>query len=136
MNAPFSSATAEARLTTHLKNMGVHDGETLHGFRSGCAIALALKGADLAEIMDHVGWNRRHTALSYLQHAKVLNPAGASERLASSDITDKTNPWQNTNTPFKNALYALSTQRTQTKEDRTHQKIKIWVRAGDVIILV
>ena len=40
--------------------MGADDGETLHGFRSGCAITLALTGA---EIMDHVGWARRHTAL-------------------------------------------------------------------------
>ena len=56
----------------------------LHGFRSGCAITLALTGADLAEIMDHVGWTRRHTALYYMQLAKVLNPARASARLASN----------------------------------------------------
>ena len=37
---------------------------------------LALKGADLelSEIMDHIGWTRRHTALYYLQLAYVLNP--------------------------------------------------------------
>ena len=27
----------------------------LHGFRTGCAITLALTGADLSEIMEHVG---------------------------------------------------------------------------------
>ena len=64
--------------------MNADNGETLHGFRSGCAITLALTGADLAEIMDHVGWTRRHTALYYMQLAKVLNPAGASARLAST----------------------------------------------------
>ena len=46
--------------------MGSDDGETLHSFRSGCAITLALSGAELSEIMDHVGWTRRHTALHYL----------------------------------------------------------------------
>ena len=32
--------------------MGQDDGETLHGFRSGCAITLALSGVELTEIMD------------------------------------------------------------------------------------
>lgn len=60
------------------KEMGSDDEETLHGFRAGCAITLALSGAELSEIMDHVGWTRRHTALHYLQLAKVLNPSEAS----------------------------------------------------------
>ena len=46
--------------------MGSDDGETLHGFRPRCAITLKLSGAELSEIMDHVGWTRRHTALHYL----------------------------------------------------------------------
>ena len=54
---------------------------TLHGFRSGCVITLALTGADLAEIMDLVSWTRRHTALYYMQLAKVFNSTGASVRL-------------------------------------------------------
>ena len=58
---------------TYLNEMGADDGETLHGFRAGCAITLALTGADIAEIMDHVGWTRHHTAHYYLQLAKVLN---------------------------------------------------------------
>ena len=68
-NAPFTSSAAESRLKSYLKEMKADSGETLHGFRSGCAITLALTGADLAEIMDHVGWNRRHTALYYMQLA-------------------------------------------------------------------
>ncbi len=75
---PFTSAAAEARLKTYLKAMGVDEGETLHGFRAGCAITLALTEADLSKIMEHVGWNRRHTALYYMQLAKVLHPEGAS----------------------------------------------------------
>ena len=83
-DAPFSSSAAESRLKGYLKEIKADNGETLHGFRSGFAITLALTGADLAEIMDHVGWTRRHTALYYMQLAKVLNPAGASARLAST----------------------------------------------------
>ena len=78
VNAAFTSSAAEARLRTYLKEMGSDDGETLHGFRSGCAITLALSEVELSEVMDHVGWTQRHTALYYLQLAKVVNPAGAS----------------------------------------------------------
>ena len=56
LDAPFSSTAAEARLKGYLREMGSDDGETLHGFRAGCAITLALSGAELSEIMGHVGW--------------------------------------------------------------------------------
>ena len=77
--------------------MGADDGETLYGFRSGFAITLALTCADLSEIMDHVGWARRHTALYYLKLAKVLNPFGASGRLAAGDLMEAINPWLDVN---------------------------------------
>ena len=96
-DAPFSSSAAESRLKGYLKEMNADNGETLHGFRSGCAITLALTGADLAEIMDHVGWTRRHTALYYMQLAKVLNPAGASARLASNIGMEPSCLWQDIN---------------------------------------
>ena len=96
IDAPFSSSAAEARLKVYLKEMGADDGETLHGFRSRCAITLALSGVELSEIMDHVGWSRRHTALQYLQLAKVLNPAGASATLAATE-TDALMDWQDIN---------------------------------------
>ena len=97
VDSPFSSATTKACLKSYLKNMRADDGEMLHGFRSGCAITLALTGADLSEIMDHVEWTRRHTALYYLQLAKVLNPSGASGWLAATDSTEVINPWQDVN---------------------------------------
>lgn len=96
-NAPLSSSTAEARLKVYLKDMGMDEGETLHGFRSGCAITLALKGAELSEIMVHVGWSRRHTALYYLQLAKVLQPGGASAKLACEESPNLTSPWDDMN---------------------------------------
>lgn len=37
-DSPFTSAAAEARLKVYLKKMGADNGETLRGFRSGCAI--------------------------------------------------------------------------------------------------
>lgn len=96
-NAPLSSSTAEARLKLYLQDMKADQGETLHGFRSGCAITLALTGADLSEIMEHIGWARRHTALYYLQLAKVLNPSGASSKLADSSVDKVVSPWQDMN---------------------------------------
>jgi hypothetical protein len=97
VNEPFTSSAAEARLKKYLKDMGSDDGETLHGFRAGCAITLALSGIELSEVMDHVGWNQRHTALYYLKLAKVLNPAGASSRLAQVDLSDTTQQWEDAN---------------------------------------
>ena len=77
--------------------MGSDDGETLHGFRSGCAITLVLRGAELSEIMDHAGWTRRRTALHYLQLAKVLNPSGVSTRLAETTSDEVTTTWEDLN---------------------------------------
>jgi hypothetical protein len=96
-DSPFSSSAAEARLKVYLQEMNVDEGETLHGFRSGCAITLALSGAELSEIMDHVGWSRRHTALYYMQLAKVLHPSGASARLASNIGAEASHDWQDIN---------------------------------------
>ena len=97
LDAPFNSTTAEACLKVYLKEMGSDNGENLHGFTAGCAITLALSGAELSEIMDNVGWTRRHTALYYLQLAKILNPAGASARLSAVDVPSVSSEWQNIN---------------------------------------
>lgn len=96
-NSPLSSSTAEARLKLYLQEMGADDGETLHGFRAGCAVTLALSGAELSEIMDHVGWTRRHTALYYIKLAKVLNPQGASATLASDNVGEGIVGWTEMN---------------------------------------
>ncbi|CAB3980645.1 LIGHT-DEPENDENT SHORT HYPOCOTYLS 6 [Paramuricea clavata] len=113
VNAAFMSSAAEARLRTYLKEMGSDDGETLHGFRSGYAITLALSGVELSEVMDHVGWTQRHRALYYLQLAKVLNPAGASSRLAQVDLSAVTQKWGDTNElrQFVSAFPSLPSQK-------------------------
>ena len=108
INAPFTSSAAEARLKKYLMEMGTGEEATLHGFRAGCAITLALSGVELSEVMDHVGWTQRHTALYYLQLAKVLNPAGVSARLAQADLTSVTEHWENANDLRQFVLYTVS----------------------------
>ena len=96
-DSPFTSATAEVRLKVYLKKIGSDNGETLHGFRSGCVITLALTGEELSEIIGHVGSSNRHTALYYMPLAKVLNPCWASAKLASSEVFNIPNAWQDIN---------------------------------------
>ena len=47
--------------------------------------------------MDHVGWSRRHTALYYMQLAKVMNPTGASQRLTSPAALEASQSWSDIN---------------------------------------
>ena len=96
-DAPFTSSVAESRLKGYLREMKADNGETLHGFRAGCAITLVLTGADLSEIIDHAGWTHRYTALYYMQLVKVLNPSGTSARLASNVGSEVTSTWQDIN---------------------------------------
>ena len=114
VNQPFTSSTAETRLKKYLTDMGSNDGETLHGFRAGCAITLALSGTELSEIMDHVGWHQRHTALYYLKLSQVLNPAGASSRLAQVDLFQATQEWENTNN-LRQFVSAFPTPQTKKR---------------------
>ena len=84
-NKPFSSSAAEVRLKTYLNESGLCKGnETLHGFRAGCAITLALTGSELEDIMSHVGWRHSNTAAYYMQLAKVMSAASPSARLSGT----------------------------------------------------
>lgn len=81
----LESAAAQARLkiyTSILSKQLSSDHFTLHGFRSGAAVSLALEGVSLHEIMDHVGWRSSKTALHYIKLKQVVNPAGAAAKLA------------------------------------------------------
>lgn len=84
INTPVSSESMGNRLNLYLKQAGIHEGETAHSFRSGSAITLALTGANLADIMTHVGWGREHTAHYYMQLAKVIQFDSVSSRLAEA----------------------------------------------------
>lgn len=81
----LGSSAAQARLsfyTSALKGQLSGEHLTIHGFRTGSAVSLALEVVSLHEIMDHVGWKSSKTALHYIKLRKVVNPAGAAARLA------------------------------------------------------
>lgn len=84
----FNSSAAQSRLDEYVKQLASHFKErrlTLHGFRSGAAVSLALSKASLHENMDHVGLKTPQTALHYIKLKEVLNPAGPAAKLASLD---------------------------------------------------
>ena len=68
----------------YLSEAQIYEGETLHCFRSGSAITLALSGSKLADIMSHVGWNKKETALYYVKLAEVIR-VGSPSHLLSAD---------------------------------------------------
>lgn len=79
---------AQARLDLYARRLKGHlssDRFTLHGFRSGAVVSLALTGVQLNEIMGHIGWRSNKMALHYAKIKQVLNPAGAAARLADLD---------------------------------------------------
>ena len=85
----LDSEAAQARLSVYTASLGDQlsgDRYTLHGFRSGAAVSLALSGMSLHEIMDHVGWKNSSTALRYIKLKQVVNPAGAAAKLADLNV--------------------------------------------------
>ena len=85
VNKQVSSSAIQARLQLYLKDASLYEGETFHRFRAGAAIKLALSGAQLAEIMAHVGWRNPSTASYYLKLANVLRPGGPADLLSSGN---------------------------------------------------
>ena len=81
VNKPLASSTVDERLKLYLKEAQIYEGETLHSFRSGLAITLALSGSKLADIMSHVGWNNKETTLYYMKLAEVLHVGSPSHLL-------------------------------------------------------
>ena len=55
LDKPFLPSTAESRLKFYLGQAKIDEGETLHSFRSGCALTLAFTGSPLADVMCPVG---------------------------------------------------------------------------------
>jgi hypothetical protein len=56
---------------------GIYDGHTIHGVRTGSAIELALRGAPVHEVAEHVGWSEE-TCRHYLRLIDVLRLCGTS----------------------------------------------------------
>ena len=58
----------------------------LQGFRSGSAITLTLSGSQLANVMTHVDWSNKGTALYYMKLAEVLREGSPSDLLSSNKL--------------------------------------------------
>jgi len=84
VNKPLSSSTAQQRLKMYVKEAHLDEGETLHSLRFGCTIALAFSGAQLADVMSHVGWKNGQTALYYMKLGEVLRQGSSSLLLSSA----------------------------------------------------
>ena len=69
--APFVGSTVANRLKGYLTDLSIDDGETMHGFRSGCSITLAALGVSYEDIAKHVGWKSVNMAIHYLQFHEV-----------------------------------------------------------------
>lgn len=90
INKPFTGSAADGRLKIYLKKTQLDEGETLHSFRCGSAITLALAGSQLADIMSHVGWTNKGTALYYMKLSEVLRAGSPSDLLSSDACTSFT----------------------------------------------
>eukprot|EP00794_Sanderia_malayensis_P002618 gene2618-3031_t len=90
--SPFIGSAIANRLRKHLKSLSIHEGETVHSFRSGCSITLASLGVSYAEIADHVGWKSTDMAKYYSQYDKVFrcsDPSTVFSAATVSKIRDK-----------------------------------------------
>ena len=97
---PFSAAAAQSRLKCYsleLAQQWQGQNFTLHSFRNGCAVSLAILDTPLHQIMDHVGWKTSKQALHYIKLREVLNPAGPAAKLADchGDFSEKFQQWNN-----------------------------------------
>ena len=95
IDKPLSSAAAEHRLKLYLKEARIDAGETLHSFRSGCALTLAFSGSALADLMTHVGWSSPATAEYYPKLANVIKAVAPADPLAqdSPSVTEVADPY-------------------------------------------
>ena len=78
------SFMAESRFRKYLCDAQIDSGETLHSFRSGCALTLAFSGSPLADVISHVGWSTSKTALYYLKLADGICAGAPADFLASA----------------------------------------------------
>ncbi|KAI8490250.1 hypothetical protein Bbelb_319880 [Branchiostoma belcheri] len=92
-----SSSTIGNAFRRYLQKLGIDEGETLHGCRSGCAISLHMAGASDREVMDHVGWFTGRTASHYMKIAQVMEPGGPTARIASEEVRQAVKTYEENN---------------------------------------
>ena len=75
-----------SRLTQRLilPRITLHNGESMHSFRSGCSITLSSLGVSYAEVAAHMGWKSCEMAAYYCQFEKVMAHDGTSSRLSQA----------------------------------------------------
>ena len=79
----LDSEAAQARLSVYTTSLGDQlsgDRYSLHSFRSGAAVSLALSGVCIRS------WKNSSTALHYIELKQVVNPAGAAAKLADLNV--------------------------------------------------
>ena len=86
VDQPLTSSMAESRLKLYLRQANIDADETLHSFRSGCALTLTFSGSNLTDVMSHVGWSSPSTAQYYLKLSSVIR-AGAPADLLSKEYS-------------------------------------------------
>ena len=72
----------------------IHGGETMHSFRSECAITLSLLGVSPNDIARHDGWKSLWTMEYYSQTGKVMRSENVAATRASSTSSDHGNQAQ------------------------------------------
>ena len=82
--SPFVGSAVANRLTLHLKDIGLHEGETMHSFRSGCSITLSMLGVTPEEVAQHAGWRTRSSLDHYCKLDKVFGMQRTATTLAES----------------------------------------------------
>ena len=89
---PFIGSTIANRLSLHLTTLKMHNGETMHSFRSGCSITMSLIGVSPEDVARHVGWKSLQTAEYYMQTRKVMKMSHAASALADSTLSVEGDP--------------------------------------------
>eukprot|EP00794_Sanderia_malayensis_P015556 gene15556-biopygen13268 len=105
----FTGSAVANRLKKYMSELSIFEGETVHSFRSGCSVTMALLGVPLSGIARHVGWRNTDMALYYTQCDKVLSvpaPTPAEETTRSSASSTMSQLGQNFN--LRNSLEGFS----------------------------
>lgn len=89
---PFIGSAIANRLSLHLTTLQMHNGETMHSFRSGCSITMSLIGVSPEDVARYVGWKSLQTAEYYMQTGKVMKMSHAASALADSTLSVEGDP--------------------------------------------
>eukprot|EP00058_Branchiostoma_floridae_P016204 XP_002601692.1 hypothetical protein BRAFLDRAFT_94572 [Branchiostoma floridae] len=87
----------EGALKKYLKEMDCDEGETLHSFRTGCAITLAATGVPEKQARQHIGWCSNRMPDHYTGASRVLQAGGLSAALASTKAASAVQSFEGTN---------------------------------------